>query len=176
MIAVEIIAVLIAIPLLAAAFMSNRYSILAAITIYKQRQQVFDFLKMLKHADQYNKWIMMDPAMEKKFSGTDGTIGFVYSWNSRNKNAGQGEQEIVDMKEGEYISYEIRFIKPFQGVSNAALQMRNAGHNETTVEWTFSGDRNYPMRIFHFLFNLKKVLQKDLQTSLTNLKNVLEKS
>ena len=174
MIVIEIIAVLIAIPLLAALFMRNTYSIYAETVIQKPKQQVFDFLKMLKHADQFNKWVMMDPGMAKEYRGTDGTPGFVYSWNSRNKNVGQGEQEIIAIKEGENIFYEIRFIKPFQGVANAELRTTGDA-DKTIVSWTFSGKRNYPMRIFHFLFNLKKVLQKDLQTSLTNLKQVLEK-
>jgi hypothetical protein len=36
---------------------------------------------------------------EKGIRGTDGTVGFVYGWDSKNKNAGKGEQEIMNITE-----------------------------------------------------------------------------
>jgi hypothetical protein len=47
--------------------------------------------------------------------------------------------------------------------------------NQTRVKWIFDGLRNYPMKIMHLVLNLKKMLGRDLQTSLDNLKAVLEK-
>jgi uncharacterized protein YndB with AHSA1/START domain len=175
MIILSIIVVLIAIPLVAAALLSKTFSIETSITIYRPIAEVFNYLKILKNADYYNKWVMTDPGMKKEYLGTDGTVGFVYKWDSQNKNVGKGEQEIIGISEGEKIDYEIRFIKPFEAVSNASLVTKTSGNNQTEVSWSFSGIRNYPMRIFHFLFNLKKMLTKDLHTGLVNLKNVLEK-
>jgi hypothetical protein len=102
-------------------------------------------------------------------------VGFIYKWNSDMKSVGQGEQEMIGITEGQRIDYEIRFIKPFEGVSGASLTTVAAGDNATDVTWAFNGKRTFGMKIFHLLFNLKKVLAKDLQTSLQNLKNVLEK-
>jgi uncharacterized protein YndB with AHSA1/START domain len=175
MLILGIIAILIAIPLVAAALLSKTFSIETSITINKPNSDVFNYLKILKNAEQYNKWVMTDPNMKKEYLGTDGTVGFVYKWDSQNKNVGKGEQEIIGIKEGEKIDYEIRFIKPFEAVSNASLVTKPSGSDQTNVNWSFSGERNYPMRIFHFLFNLKKMLTKDLHTGLVNLKNVLEK-
>ncbi len=44
---------------------------------------------------------MTDPAMKKEFRGIDGNVGFVYGWDSENKRAGNGEQEITNITEGE---------------------------------------------------------------------------
>ena len=64
---------------------------------------------------------MKDPNLKKNFAGTDGTVGFVYSWESEIKNVGQGEQEIIVITDGEKIDYQIRFIKPFEGISASSL-------------------------------------------------------
>jgi len=172
---VIIILIIIAIPLVLASFLSEDYAIERDIVINRPRQEVFDYVKYLKNAGTYNKWVMTDPNLRKTFSGVDGTTGFVYGWDSDDKNVGQGEQEIKSIREGQRIDYELRFVKPFKGLSYAHIVTEPAAGDQTNVKWVFNGKRNYPMRIFHLLFNLKKVLGRDLQTSLGNLKTVLEK-
>jgi len=99
----------------------------------------------------------------------------VTTWDSENKNVGKGEQEIKKISEGERIDLEIRFEKPFKGTSFAYMTTQPVGQDQARLTWVFMGMRNFPMRIFHILFNLKKMLGKDMETSLSNLKNVLEK-
>lgn len=44
-----------------------------------------------------------------KALGTDGTIGFIISWNG-NKNAGEGEKEIINIIDGKRIETQICFV------------------------------------------------------------------
>jgi Polyketide cyclase / dehydrase and lipid transport len=170
-----IILIIIAIPFILALFVQSEYFIERQIIINKPVMEVFNYIKFLKNAGNYNKWVMTDPNMKKEYKGTDGTVGFIYSWDSNNKQVGKGEQEIINIRNGERIDYEIRFVKPFEGKSNASLTTETTTGNFTKVTWVFKGIRNYPMKIMHMLFNLKKVLGKDLAASLANLKTVLEK-
>lgn len=170
-----VIGVIIALLLVAAYFSSEEYSIEQEIIVNKPRQQVFEYIRILKNADNFNKWVMMDPAMKKTYTGTDGTVGYVYSWDSENKQVGKGDQEIIKIKDGERIDYELRFYKPFEGKANAWLNVSSVDERQTKVQWVFSGLRNYPIRIMHIALSLKKALGKDLQTSLASLKSVLEK-
>jgi uncharacterized protein YndB with AHSA1/START domain len=176
MVILFIIAVIIVMILLGAASLSENFVIETDLVINKPKQQVFDYLTILRNGDQYNKWVMQDPDLRKEFTGTDGTVGFIYKWNSDMKGVGQGEQVITGIKEGERIDYEIRFIKPFENVCYSSLITKVVNDTQTNVSWSFSGKRNFVMRMFHFLFNLKKILKKDLHASLINLKIVLEKS
>ena len=176
MIAVYIIALIIAIPLVAALLMKEEYLIEEKIIIHKPSSVVFDFIRFLKHTDQYNKWVMLDPNLNRTFTGTDGTVGCIYAWNSTHKQVGKGEQEITQIVEGNRIDYTLRFFKPFEGVAGSWLSTHPVNASETKVTWGFQGKRNFANRIFHFLFNMKKMLGKDLQTSLQNLKAVLEKA
>lgn len=170
-----VIMAILAIPLTAAAFMDKQFTIEEKILIRKPLSEVFSYLKLLRNAENYNKWVMTDPKLQKEFSGTDGTAGFIYRWKSDMKQVGQGEQEIKQIIEGDRIDYEIRFIKPFSGTSVSSLLTQPAGNGQTEVTWTFSGTRNYVMCLFHLLFNLSAALGKDLQTSLQNLKTQVEK-
>jgi hypothetical protein len=113
--------------------------------------------------------------MKRDYKGTDGTAGFIYFWDSENKQVGKGEQEIIKITEGERIDYEIRFIKPFAGTSSSYMATEPVSPGQTKVIWVFKGMRNYPMKIMHLLLNLKKMLGKDLATGLATLKTVLEK-
>ena len=170
-----VLAILIVILLIAASFLKNEYTVEREVIINKPKQEVFNYIKFLKNQDNYNKWVMMDPNAKKEYKGTDGTVGFVLAWDSENKQVGKGEQEIKKITEGERIDLEIRFVKPFRGTSYAHMTTAFLSENQTKLNWVFRGIRNYPMKIFHLLFNLKKMLGKDLEKSLANLKSVLEK-
>ncbi len=170
-----IIAGILAFIFIAAFFSPSQWSIQAEAVINKPKQEVFDYIKILKNSEHFNKWVMTDPKMKKEFKGIDGTVGFIYSWNSENKSVGAGSQEIIKLIEGEKVEYEIRFIKPFEGISTASISTESISDNQTKVIWVFSSSNTYMMKVMHVLLNLKKVLLKDLQTSLNNLKNILEK-
>lgn len=170
-----IIALIVVILLIAAALMKDEYSIERETIINKPKQEVFNYIRLLKNQVNYNKWTMIDPNAKREFRGTDGVAGFVFAWDSSNKQVGKGEQEIKKISEGERIDFALRFIKPFEGNANASIITESAFGNQTRVKWIFNGIRNYPMKIMHLVLNLKKILGRDLQTSLDNLKAVLEK-
>jgi hypothetical protein len=86
---VLIIAGIVALFLIIALLTRKEYTVKREITINAPLQKVFDYLKYLKNQDNYNKWVMVDPAMKKDYKGTDGTEGFIYAWNG-NKKAGEG--------------------------------------------------------------------------------------
>lgn len=160
--------------LIVAALQSNDYVISREVTVHQPREKVFDYLRHIRHMEQYNKWVMTDPNQKTDFRGTDGKTGFVYAWDSNNKQAGKGEQEIKQLVLNEKIALEIRFEKPFQGVSEAMLMTSEEGPGKTRVTYVFKGAKNFGMKIAHLLFNLENVLGKDLDISLKNLKARLE--
>ena len=116
---ISVIAGLIILLLLIAMFIKKEYTIEREISISQPVQQVFNYIKYLKNQDAYSVWNQLDPAMQKTYTGTDGTVGFTYAWDSANKQAGKGEQQITSIKDGERIDMALHFIKPFEGRSVA---------------------------------------------------------
>lgn len=166
-----IIAAIIVLPLIIALFIPKDYRIERSIIIDKQKHEVFDYIKYIKNQDEYSKWNMTDPNMKKEFRGTDGTVGFVYGWNG-NKQAGEGEQEITGITDGERVTTEIRFKRPMQNVGHIYMNTEAHSDNSTKVTWGMMGKSPYPMNLMTAM--LKGVLGKDLQISLNNLKALLE--
>lgn len=162
---------LIAIPLIVALFVKKDYAVSREVTIQTPKQDVYNYLKFLKNQDTFSKWVMVDPDMKKDYRGTDGTLGFVYAWDG--EKAGKGEQEIKGLDEGERIDLELRFIKPFTNVGQAYFITETVSENETKVTWGMEATSTYPMNFMNLFMD--RLLGKDLEVSLGNLKNILEK-
>ena len=169
------LAILIIIPLVIALFTKKNYSVEREIQIKKSKTEVFEYIKFLKNQDNFSKWALMDPQMEKTYKGVDGTVGFVSSWNSKNPDVGKGEQEIKSIIEGERIEYELRFIEPFQSTEKAFLVTEVISEKETKVKWGFNGHMKYPMNLMMLFMDFEKMIGDDFNTGLHNLKNILEK-
>jgi uncharacterized protein YndB with AHSA1/START domain len=164
---------LIVLFLLAAAVTGKEMNITRTITINRPADEVFNFISHLKNHDHFNVWVMMDPGMKKEYRGTDGTVGFVYTWDSSdNKNVGAGEQEIKEVVPGKSIVSELRFLRPMQSVAAATMTTTTSAGN-TTVQWSFNSHMKFPMNAMKPM--LQKMLGKQLETGLNNLKSLMEK-
>lgn len=164
-----------AIPLITALFIKKEYAVEKEIIINKPRSEVFEYIRFLKNQDNFSKWAMMDPEMEKTYRGVDGEVGFVSAWKSDNEDVGVGEQEIIKITDGERIDYELRFFEPFEATDNAYMITESAGDGKTLVKWGFDGKMAYPMNLMFLFMDFDAMLGDDLQTGLDRLKVELEK-
>jgi len=167
-----VVAGIIALLLIIGLFMKREHYVRREIIINAPRQKVFDFVKLLKNQDEFNKHAMAGPDRKREFKGTDGTVGYIYSW-SGNKNAGEGEKEIMHIVEGKRIETEIRFVKPMQIKAQVIMETESLSENQTRVSLINAGKLNYPLNIMIPI--AEKNFAKDLDSSLSTLKNILEK-
>jgi hypothetical protein len=144
-----------------------------SIIIKKSSGFVFDYLKMTRNQDNFSVWNMADPDMKKSHKGTDGTVGFIYNWDSTMKNVGAGEQEITGIEDGKSIDYTIKFFRPMQNTGKIKFQITSLGDKNTSVTWIFDSPSKFPMSLLSPIF--KRMLGKDLEKGLINLKGILEK-
>ncbi len=170
-----VIAIIIAIPLVVALFVKKDYVVEREIIINKPKAEVFEYIKFLRNQDNYSKWNMMDPDMKKTYQGTDGTIGFISAWESKMENVGAGEQEIVNMIDGERIDMKLRFKVPFESQNDAYMITEDMSNNQTKVKWGFKGAFPYPFNLMGLFMDMEKAVGGDLEVGLQNLKNLLEK-
>lgn len=168
-----IIGIIVAAFLITALFVNKEFSLTKEVLINKPKQEVFDYAKLIKNQEQYSVWVMKDPNIKIAYTGTDGTVGAKSAWVSEDKNVGVGEQQIVELREGESIKTEIRFKEPFEGTNIAVTKVEDAGNGQTKVSSTFSGKSTYPMNIMNLFMN--SFVGSDMQTNLNNMKTNLEK-
>jgi hypothetical protein len=116
---------------------------------------------------------MADRSMKKEYRGNDGTVGFVYCWDSNIKNVGAGEQETKVIEEGKRIEFEVRFFRPMKNVGKVSFLLSAVGNRETKVVWIFDSPSKFPYSLLSPIF--KRMLGRDLEKGLENLKGILEK-
>jgi hypothetical protein len=168
-----VLAGIIALLLIIGLFMKKEHYVKREITINAPRQKVFDFLKLLKNQDKFNKWATADKENRKEeFKGTDGTVGFIYSW-SGDKSAGVGEKEIINIIEGKRIETEIRFVKPIRTSASVIFETESLSDDQTKVNLINTGTLKYPFNVM--IPMAEKNFPKDMDESLNALKNILEK-
>lgn len=167
-----VVASIIVLLLLIALFMRKDHYVKREVVINAPRQKVFDYIKLLKNQDEFNKHAMAGEDRNKQFKGTDGTVGYIYSW-SGDKNAGVGEKEIKKIVEGKSMEAEIRFEKPMRATATIIMDTESLPGNQTKVSWSNAGILKYPFNIF--IPMMQKHVAKDMDSSLLTLKNILEK-
>jgi len=153
-------------------FMRKDHYVKREIIINAPVQKVFDYVKMLKNQDSFNKHAMAGPEREKTFKGTDGTVGYIYYWKG-NKSAGEGEKEIKNIIEGKKVETEIRFIKPMAATAQIIMETEALSGNQTRVTWSNAGTLKYPVNIM--IPMMERMLPKEMDSSLATLKDILEK-
>lgn len=152
----------------------KHYDVSRSIEISKPKAEVFEYLKYLKNQQKWSPWDKKEPDMEKSFTGTDGEVGAISYW--KGKKVGEGEQEITKIVEGERMEGELRFIKPFKSTSDCYLIAEEISPKGTKVTWGFKGRNVFPMTIMALFMNMDKMVGKDFEEGLSDLKVVLEKS
>lgn len=168
-----ILGIIVALFLIAGLLLPKDFKIARQITINKPKQEVFDYLKLIRNQEKYSVWVMKDPNVKIVYTGTDGTVGFTSSWVSDDKNVGIGEQEIKSINEGESMEVEVRFKKPFEATNYALTTVASTASGQTTVTSSFFGNCKFPMNVM-FVF-MSKILGKDMLKNLENMKANIEK-
>lgn len=164
------------VPFLIAFFVKKDYSLEKYILINKPKYEVFEYIRYLKNGNEYSEWNKIDPKRQEEFRGEDGKVGAIYYWNSNNEKAGEGEQEIINIIEGERMDLQISFKKPFKANDNIYFITENISENETKITRGFKGKISYPINIILLFMDFENMMGFTMQKSLDNLKEILENS
>lgn len=158
---------LIALILLVAAILPKTFTSEREITINKPVSEVYSYLKFIKNQDNYGVWQLSDPNMEKSYEGTDGTVGFKYSWNS--EEMGKGSQTITKIEENSRFETKLDF--GFGEPATAYFITEASSPSQTKVLWGIIGKSPWPWNIVSYFYDMGN----DFDTGLQNLKKELEK-
>ncbi|CAM3465622.1 SRPBCC family protein [Sphingobacterium prati] len=161
-----VLAILIAIPLIVALFVPKKFAAQSEITIDKPKQEVFNYVKFMRNQDHFGVWQLSDPQMKKSEVGTDGQVGFKYSWDG--EKVGKGSQTITRIVEGETIETSLDF--GFGEPSKGYFILKEISLDQTAVTWGITGKSPYPWNLMNLFMNMNK----DFDQGLKNLKNILK--
>ena len=167
-----IIAIIIAIPFIAALLMKKTFVVEREIIIDKPRQEVFTYVKNLRNQPHYSNWAMRDPDMKASYTGADGEVGSTMAWESPDPNVGKGELAITNLVDGERVDVEIRFTEPFVSTNPVSTITEPLSDTQTKVKSVYQGTMPYPTNLMCAI--VEDIVAKEMESSLANLTGVLE--
>jgi hypothetical protein len=173
MLALYIIAGIILVILLVAAFAGTKWQFERSILINAPLEKVWQNTNSLHAINRWNPWLDRDPNVKQEYSGTDGAPGAIYAWDSPEKNVGAGNQTITGIKENSEMTSRINFIRPFAGVGDAWIRLEHE-RGTTRATWGIASSTPYPMNIMKVFGVIEKNLNRDFTKGLGQLKSLSE--
>ncbi|HUK55896.1 MAG TPA: SRPBCC family protein [Nitrospiria bacterium] len=165
--------VLIAALLIYAATRPDTFRVRRSASIKAPPERIFALINDFHRWGAWSPWEKMDPAMQRIHSGASDGKGAVYEWEGNNK-VGKGRMEITESSPPSQVTIKLDFIKPFEGHNVAEFTLEPEG-DTTKVTWAMHGPLPYMAKVIHVFFNMDRIVGKDFETGLANLKTIAEK-
>ena len=148
------------------------FEVRRAANIKAPPDRIFALINDFHHWGAWSPWEKMDPAMKRIHSGASNGKGAVYEWEGNNK-VGKGRMEITEASPPFQVTIKLDFIKPFEGHNIAEFTLAPDG-DATNLTWAMRGPLPYIAKVMHIFFNMDRMVGKDFEAGLANLKTVAE--
>ena len=173
LISVGIIVVLVAALLGYAATKPDTFRIQRSAIMKAPPVKIFALINDFHNWGSWSPWEKLDPLMKKTHSGAANGLGAVYEWEG-NKQVGKGRMEITEASSPSNVTIKLDFFKPFEAHNTAEFTLAGQG-DSTNVSWTMLGRQPFMFKVMGVFFSLDKMIGKDFETGLANLKSITEK-
>jgi uncharacterized protein YndB with AHSA1/START domain len=168
-----VLAVAIAIVLILAATKPDTFEVRRAATVKAPPEKIFAAISDFHQWGSWSPWENKDPAMQRSYGGAASGRGAVYAWEG-NKNVGSGRMEILEASPPSKIVIKLDFLKPFEAHNTAEFTMLPQG-NATSITWLMHGPASFMVKVMHVFINMDRMVGKDFEAGLANLKRLAEK-
>ncbi len=140
-------------------------------TIKAPADQIFAHLNDFRAWAAWSPWEKIDPAMQRTHSGAASGVGAAYAWDG--PKVGAGRMEILETAPPQSATIKLDFTRPFEAHNTIRFTLTAAG-DSTTVNWAMEGKNNFMAKVMGLFLNMDKVVGKDFEAGLANLKALAE--
>lgn len=167
------IAVALAAVLAYAATKPDTFRVHRSAHIKAAPETIFPHIDTLANWAAWSPWEKMDPAMKKTASGPANGKGAAVAWEG-NSDVGMGLMAITDSTPSSKVIIKLDFLKPFEGHNIAEFSLERTD-DTTHVTWVMFGPQTYLMKLMSVFVDCDKMIGKDFEAGLANLKALAEK-
>ena len=167
-----VLAIAIATVLILAAAKPDTFSVERAISVKAPPEKIFPLINDFRRWRSWSPYENRDPAMKRSYSGAESGKGAVYAWEG-NRNVGSGRMEILQASMPTTIVIKLDFFKPFEGHNTAEFTMLPQG-DTTRLTWKMHGPAPLMSRVMQVFMDLDRMIGKDFEVGLANLKKLTE--
>jgi len=156
-----------------AATRPNTFRVRRATRIQAPPEKIFAFVDDLRRFVAWSPYEKKDPTMKRSFSGVGQGKGSVYAFEGNNQ-IGAGRLEITDSSRPTKVTMTLEFFRPFKAHNIVEFILEPQG-DVTNGTWDMHGPVPFMAKIMHVIFNMDRMIGKDFETGLANLKALTEK-
>jgi len=134
--------------------------------------KVYGLLNDFHHFPRWSPWEKLDPKMTTQHSGSASGKGAVYTWDG-NDDVGAGRMEILQTTPDCQVTVQVDFFKPFAARNTSEYTITAQG-DTTTVTWAMFGPSPYVSKLMGVFVSMDRMIGKDFERGLSNLKAAAE--
>lgn len=148
-------------------FGPKTYHVERSVNIKAEIATVYGEINNFASLNAWSPWNKYDTAVKRTIEGTDGTVGAKACWEG-NDQVGSGCQSFTKM-ENNRVDILLEFKKPWEATAKTSLTAM-AGEGSCKVTWAIDGDNNFMSRVICTFMSMDKMMGKDFEEGLNNLK------
>lgn len=133
------------------------------IFVKKPVKEVYEYVRNFKKWPEWSPWMVCEPDAEVKSEDK-----YNY-WNG--KLIGEGEMRLTDEKSGEFLKYDLTFLKPWKSEAKTWFEFKEV---EGGTEVTWYMDSSLPFFMFWMKKMMVAMIKMDYKRGLMMLKDMLE--
>jgi uncharacterized protein YndB with AHSA1/START domain len=157
--------------LIYAATRPDSFKIERSTRIQASPEKVYALISELKAFNSWNPWMRKEPSAQLTYGPSTSGPGARYSWVG--KESGEGSMEITEASPPSRVVFKLDFTKPFEAHNQALFTLTPDGSG-TLVTWAMTGNSPYMHKVMGVIFNMDKMVGKDFEDGLANLKTQAE--
>jgi uncharacterized protein YndB with AHSA1/START domain len=151
--------------------LSPEFKAVRSVTINAPADKVFALIADPREWKRWSVWNRRDPAMAITYSGPPSGAGAAWEWKSQSE--GDGKMTFTAAEAGRRVAYDLYF--PDFGTTSGGDLLLTAEGNATKVTWTMNGNMGSNPLFHWFALFGDKMVGKDFEAGLDNLKALAEK-
>ena len=163
----------IAVVLVLAAMKPDTFRVQRTAAIKAPPEKIFPLIQDFKAWTAWSPYENKDPAMKRTFGAITAGKGATYAWEG-DSNVGAGNMEITDAPSPSKVTLNLNMTKPIEAHNVVDFTLMPAG-DATTVTWAMRGEVPYFAKIIHVFLDMDRMVGKDFEAGLNNLKAAAEK-
>ncbi|MDX8479114.1 SRPBCC family protein [Mesorhizobium sp. VK24D] len=168
-----ILVVIIAAVLVFAATQPNDFVVSRSARIKAPAEAIFPLIDDFRRWPEWSPFEKLDPNIKRTLSGAESGKGAAYAWEGNSK-AGKGRMEIVNSTPPSLIALKLDFEKPFRANNSVDFTLTPSDEG-TTVTWAMHGARPFIAKLMGLFMNFDRLIGKDFEAGLDNLRRATEK-
>ena len=150
----------------------DTFRVQRSMSIEAPPEKIFPLINDLRKFSSWSPYEELDPAMKRTYSGKLSGKGAVYAWQG-NRRAGEGRIEVAHASPPSAVVMRLDFVRPFEAHNIVEFSLQSEG-GATKVTWTMRGSNDYFAKLLQLFFSMDKLVGKDFERGLANLKSIAE--